>query len=50
MDKQEQCQDHIQMEESKLTINNTDEVCDDWHGSGMVDDNDCSSCNGRGYL
>ena len=48
MDKQEQCQDHIQMEELKSSINV--EVCDECHGSGMIGDTDCSACNGRGHL
>lgn len=39
--------DHIQTEESQLI--NT-ELCDDCHGSGMIGDTECSSCNGRGIL
>ena len=26
------------------------EICEDCHGTGMVGDRDCSSCNGRGEL
>ena len=48
MGKQEQYQDLIQMEELKSPINT--EVCDDCHGSGMIGDTDCSSCNGRGMI
>ena len=47
MDKQEQHQDHIQTEELEPT--NT-EICDDCHGSGMIGEVHCSSCNGKGVI
>ena len=43
----QQKQDLIQTEELELT--NT-ERCDVCHGSGMIGDSDCSSCNGRGEI
>jgi DnaJ-class molecular chaperone len=39
--------DLIQMGESE-SINT--EICDECHGSGMIGDGDCSSCNGRGVI
>jgi DnaJ-class molecular chaperone len=39
--------DLIQTEESTPT--NT-EICDDCHGSGMIGESNCSSCNGRGII
>ena len=38
---------HIQMEE--LESNNS-EKCDVCHGSGVVGDGTCSSCNGTGII
>ena len=39
--------DHIQMEGY---LSNKTEICDDCHGSGMIDSDRCSSCNGRGVI
>jgi DnaJ-class molecular chaperone len=44
---EQQNEDNIQMEESKLT--NT-ELCDICKGSGSQGDGLCSSCNGRGLI
>ena len=38
---------HIQVGESKY---NSSEKCDGCHGSGMVNGNTCSSCNGTGII
>ena len=45
--KEEQKQEHTLTEESQL-INL--ESCEDCHGSGMIGDTECSSCNGRGVI
>ena len=37
----------IQIKESQSTKS---EICDVCHGSGIVGDGTCSSCNGRGEL
>jgi len=29
---------------------NKDEICSECHGSGAVNNNTCSSCNGKGTL
>ena len=39
-------QDHIQTEESPFNS----ETCDMCHGSGIVEDGTCSSCNGTGTI
>ena len=44
---EQQKQDLIQTEEYQLT--NT-EICDECHGSGMIGESNCSSCNGRGII
>ena len=38
---------HIQTEESKY---NSSEKCDICHGSGMIGEGTCSSCNGTGII
>ena len=43
---EQQKQGHIQMEESK----SNNETCDICHGSGVVGDGTCSSCNGVGEI
>ena len=61
MDKEGQHKkEHYQTERLKLTNNQIafycgnipfkNEVCDVCHGSGIVGDGTCSSCNGRGEL
>ena len=52
--------DHIQMEKLKLTNNKiayycgnipfAGEPCDVCHGSGVIGDGTCSSCNGSGEI
>ena len=44
----QQKQDHIRT--GGLRSTNNPEVCDVCHGSGIVGDGTCSSCNGRGEL
>ena len=39
--------DNIQTEESKY---NSSEKCDVCHGSGMIGESTCSSCNGTGII
>ena len=47
--KEEHNKDNYQMEE--LGSNNeTQELCEDCHGSGSLADNTCSSCNGNGVI
>ena len=33
-----------------MTKKNKSEVCPDCHGAGTVDNNTCSSCNGKGII
>ena len=57
---EQQKQDHIQMEKLKLTNNQIayycdnipfiGEYCDVCHGSGISNDETCSSCNGKGEI
>ena len=47
--KEQQKQDHIQIDVFGSN-NKYAELCPDCHGSGSLQNNTCSSCNGRGII